>query len=365
MPENEVAFGFIGLQDLFDQRVNQVGVSRVYDAIVQTATEYSRVMLAVISEFATRTIVAQQQIELPGGGTLQPLGPDGNPLPEKSSASYKAAWPIQGGGTAIGTNRITAQLTTVREINKYIMEAGQKDADWNIRHALAAILDNTPWIYLDKTGGMDGKGLGKVTILPLANNDDVVYARRNAVKPAKADHYRSQSAPISDAENPFKEAREILHSYPSNRSGEIICYIAKNLKESVEGLTSFAELRDPDVKMPSTVAYVDGQMKDATGVGDEYIGKVDRIHVVVWDVLPDNYMLFKIIGKPCLRMREYPVPALQGFFPELADVDGNHQDVRIIRFAGYGVSDRLAALMWQIETDEYEVPAGFETPLAV
>jgi hypothetical protein len=185
------------------------------------------------------------------------------------------------------------------------------------------------------------------------------------VEANRANHYRAQGNRISDADSPFEEAREILQSYPSNGKADIICYIAKNLKKSIQGLTDFVEVRDPEVRAPLTSAYVDAEITDNIGPGTEYVGKVDRIKIVVLKRLPDNYMIFKVAGKPCLRMRQYPVPSLQGLFPELADIDGNHKDIRLIRFAGYGVADRLAALVWQIGSATYQVPAGFETPLAV
>ena len=73
------AFGFISLQDLYNQRIQDVGLTRVFTAVQQSAAEYTRVANAVLSEFAVRTIAAQTQVELPGDGSLQPLDADGNP----------------------------------------------------------------------------------------------------------------------------------------------------------------------------------------------------------------------------------------------------------------------------------------------
>ena len=131
-----VAYGFIGLTDLFNQRVQAVGPARVYDAVNASAAEYTRVVNALLSEFAERTIDAQIQFELPGDGSLQPLDADGNPLPVLPSGSYTVAFPIQGAGTAWGTNRITRALMTVEESNRATLDALQKDADWNTRHLL-------------------------------------------------------------------------------------------------------------------------------------------------------------------------------------------------------------------------------------
>ena len=43
---------------------------------------------------------------LGSGGTLQPLDEWGNPLPVKDEGVYDVAFPIQGGGTAWGDNRV-------------------------------------------------------------------------------------------------------------------------------------------------------------------------------------------------------------------------------------------------------------------
>ena len=44
-----VAYGFTGLEDLFNQRVQTVGPARVYDAVQQSAAEYTRVVNALLA----------------------------------------------------------------------------------------------------------------------------------------------------------------------------------------------------------------------------------------------------------------------------------------------------------------------------
>ena len=70
---NTNAYGFIGLTDLYAQRVATVGVGRVYEAVQVSAADYSRVVNSVVSELVEPVTGALEQIELPGDGTLQPL----------------------------------------------------------------------------------------------------------------------------------------------------------------------------------------------------------------------------------------------------------------------------------------------------
>src|SRR3990172_1283304 len=239
-------FGLLKTSDLYTQRIQTVGVGRVYDAVRAHAAEYTRVILGMIAELAERTILAQEQIELPGDGTLQPLDEDGNPLPVLPSGNYQVAYPIQGAGTAWGTNRISRALMTVEESNRNTMDAMQKDADWIIRHLLSAVFDNVAWTYNDKAGADGAKGLGDVTIQPLANNDTVVYTRKGNAAAATDNHYLAQADAIDDSHNPFPTIETELLEHPSN-TGRILVYTPTNLKDSIMALTSFVDVDDPNI----------------------------------------------------------------------------------------------------------------------
>lgn len=357
-------FGFLRTQDQYAQRVTTVGVARVYDAIRSHVAEYTRVVLAMMAEIAEKTEIAQEQIELPGDGTLQPLDEDGNPLPVLPSGSYQVAYPIQGGGTAWGTNRVSRELLTVEEAERNTLDAERRDADWLIRHMLATIFTNTTWTYNDKVGANGSKGLGNITIQPLANDDSVVYVRKGATAPAADNHYLAQADAIADAHNPFPTISAELSEHPSNGNRRILVYIPENLKDSVMGLTSFVPVDDTDIKDPTeaTASNVPNP-----GFGDEVLGKIKgtKCWIVLWGSMPDSYMFAKVEGKAVLKMREYPAPALKGFFPENASVDGNHLVTRMLRYCGFGVSDRVGALVMRIGNASYAIPTGYTAPLPV
>lgn len=357
-------FGYLRTQDLYNQRVVTVGVARVYEAIRSHVAEYTRVVMAMMAEIAEPTEIGQEQIELSGDGTLQPLDEDGNPLPVQPSGNYQVAYPIQGAGTAWGTNRVSRELMTVEEAERNTLDAERRDADWMIRHMLAAIFTNTTWTYKDKVGQNGSKGLGDIVIQPLANNDTVTYVRKGAVAPAADNHYLAQAAAIDNTHNPFPTISGELSEHPSNGNRRILCYIPENLKESVMGLDSFVAVDDVDINDPTQATATN---VPNPGFGDEVLGKIKgtKCWIVLWGVLPDNYIFAKVEGKAVLKMREYPAAALKGFFPENANVDGNHLIQRMLRYCGFGVSDRVGALVYRIGNASYAIPTGYSAPLAV
>lgn len=364
MPSTNVdAYGFVGLKDLYNSRVLQVGIQRVYDAIYESAAEYSRVRGALLADWVEPTEVALQQFELPGSGTLQPLDADGNPLPIVPSGNYQVAFPIQGAGTAYGNNRVSRALETIAEINRSQIDAEQRDSDWLMRHILAALFTNTTYTYNDEAGPNGGKGFGALTIQPLANNDAVLYKLKGATPPVAQNHFLAQAAAIDDDHNPFPTIFTELNHHPSNGNRRIIVYVATNLVPSIKALSDFVR---------SDLLYVNQAITVATpinppplNVGDFVRGTVDNIWIVEWGALPDGYMIAKVEGIAPLRMREYPAPELKGFFPENFSPDGNHLIYRLIRYAGFGVADRISALVMLIGNGSYSIPSGYTAPLKV
>lgn len=359
---NTNAYGFIGLEDLYSQRVATVGVGRVYEAVQVSAAEYSRVVNSVVSELVEPVTGALEQIELPGDGTLQPLDEWGNPMPVQPSGSYQVAYPIQGAGTAWGTNRVTGAMLTVEEANRLTVDAFRRDADWMIRHIMSGILDNTTWTFQDKVGPNGAKGYGALTIQPLANGDAVTYVKKGATAPATDTHYLFQAAAIADATNPYDDIYAELTEHPSN-SGPIKCYISTSLVATTQALTNFIAASDPDIMLGGLNAQLSSSVD--VGFGDRVLGKVDGCWIIEWGRLPAGYIIGHASGTPVLGMREYPAPELQGFFPEQHSPDGNTVVNRFLRYAGFGVKNRVAAVAYLVGAGAYAIPSGYTNPLPV
>lgn len=370
MANNAVAYGFLGIQDLFSQRVQAAGPQRIYTAITESLAEYTRITNNIMGSWIETTEIAQEQYELPAGGTLQPLDEWGNPLPVQPSGNYQVGYPIQGGGTAFGTNRITRAMLTVDEANRLTVNAMMQDKDWILRHALAALLTNTAWTYNDKLGPGGYKGLGNISIQPLANNDSVTYVRVGTGLAATDNHYVAQAANISDAANPFMNIRNLLIEHPSN-SGPFVCYLASNLLTQVQALTEFIENPRDNVIYSANANQLDlagVDMATILGPGKEILGKTKSSNIWLVDtpILPSGYAVTIALGSaPVLKMREYPAPELKGFFGEMHSDDGNQLLSRFIRYAGFGVANRVAAVVLQVGNASYQIPSAYTAPLAV
>lgn len=353
---NGLAWGFVDLRHLWADRVTTLGDRALYDAVNESAAEHTRALNALLSGMADRTTDRTRKIYLAGSGTLQPLDEHGNPLPMRPEGSYDVGFPIQGGGTAWGDNRVTRALMTVEEANRFTVDALTKDRDWIQRHTLAALLDKTSWTHPDPQGD--------ITIQPLANGDAVTYNRVGGAT-ATDNHYIAQAAAIADATNPFPTIYSDLAEHPGN-NGPYVAYIPSNVVDDVEALTAFVPVTDPDIMAGNASDVLTGSMD--RGVGDEVLGKVSKVWIVEWKALPDNYIVAHArgAGSP-LAMREYPATELQGLFPEMHSVDGNHMVNRMIRYAGFGVQHRVSALAYFVEAGDttYDVPTGYDAPLAI
>lgn len=366
MADNTVAYGFTGIQDLFSRRVQEVGYPRIYQAITDTLAEYNRIAGAIMGAWVAPTTVAQEQYEEANEGTLQPIDEWGVPLPVQVSGYHKVAYPIQGAGTAFGDNRVSRAMMTVEEANRYTLDALRRDADWLIRHALAAILDNTAWTYNDKLGANGTKGLGDITIQPLANADSVTYLRRGATT-STDNHYLATASAIADAANPFTAIRAELIEHPRNR-GPFVSYVSTSLTATIGALAEFVEVSDPDIRYGADNDTLEANRPEILGPGVEILGKTksSNFWIVEMPNLPSGYMINVATGAgPALRMREYPAPELQGFFPETFSPDGNKVVRSFLRYAGFGVADRTAMVVQQIGNGTYQIPTGYATPLPV
>lgn len=352
---NTLTYGFVQLSHLAAERVTTVGEQVVFDAVRASAEEWSRQLNALMGTFLERTTDHQIRFSLPGAGTLQPLDENGNPLPVRPEGYYDVAFPIQGGGTGWGTNRVSRALMTVEEANRATLDSLRRDADWVRRHVLAAVFDNVAWTYSDPE-------YGNLTVEPLANSDTVTYLRI-AGETSVDEHYLAQAAAIGDAANPFGTIYDELMEHPSN-SGPVIVYVPSNLTDAIEGLTAFTEVGDPDLRYGVNTDQIESVID--RGFGDEVIGKANKCWIVEWRALPDSYMIAHATGAgPVLRMREYPAGGLQGLFAENHSPDGNLRETRMIRYAGFGVANRIGAVAYRVGNAAYAIPTGYDAPLAV
>lgn len=356
---NAIAYGFHSLADVWAKRVTADIVPVVNAAIVASAAEHTRQMNALMASLATRTTEYKVRYNLPGAGSLQPIDQWGNPVPVKEQESYDVAFPILGGGTAFGTNRVSRAYLTVEEVNNEVLNAQRRDADWMRRHILSAILNNSDWTFKDDKAG-------NLTIKSLANGTADKFSFINGTV-ATDDHYKATASAIADGANPFPAIYEELAEHPEN-GGRFVAFIPSNLKATVTALTEFIEVDSPRVIVGANSDRVAGGGEALVSFGHEYLGelKSSRISVVEWRNLPSNYILTLAVDapQPILAMREHTAPELQGLFVENHSPDGNLAETRFIRYAGFGGWNRTAAVVQQIGNASYQIPTGYAAPMS-
>lgn len=346
-----IAYGFLDLADVMQRRINEVDVGLIRNAIDATIQEHNRVLEAMLSTLASKTTSAKERVLVPGQQELQPLDEYGVPRPTREFVYVEAGYPLFHAGSAIGRDRIARALMTVQELNDEVIRIQAADARWVRRQMLAALLDNQPYTYTDPRHG-------SLTVLPLANGDSQVYPLVGGG--VSTDNHYLAANTISDSSNPFRQIYEELAEHPGNRL-PYVALISNNLRAAVESLASFVPMDDPDIARAATQAEVSARFP--TPLVDEPLGKVGGLWVGVLRALPDNYIIAFAMGETVLRMRELPAEELQGLTREV-EVRESLEEIRFYRSCGFGVWNRTGAVACMIGGSTYQVPAGYDAPVA-
>lgn len=352
---NQVAYGFLDLQRLFDQRATVVGEQVIFDAIDATIAEHNRQITALLGIFATRTTQFQINYQQAGVARLQPGDEKSRARPLEGGGEYTVAFPLQKGDAALGLTYMARQKITVAEVNRRTNLLTMADARWVRDHVLAALVTNVSWSFTDKQHGA-------LTIQPLANGDTVQYLiQAGADQGATDTHFGAQAAAISDGANPFATIHDELLEHPEN-SGEVVVFVPTNLKASILGLANFVPVPDKNVSQPSTALAIEGTLGIATP--GELIGYVDGCWIVWWRSMPSSYMVAMTTGgERALAMREDDTPSLQGF---VRSDDRNvypYYESQWFRQCGFGAWNRVNAYVYYVGGGAYAIPTNYDSPM--
>jgi hypothetical protein len=359
--EYGTGYGFVGLEDLaryrLDQIENGVGVGR--EAVQRTLDFVNNQNTVWRSNLSVDTTIAKELFEMPSGGTLQDIDEHGNPLPTVQLAAQDVAYPIRGGGDATGSDRVSRALMTFADLNRAVQQATFRDKKWHKNYILAAILRSTTYPFLDRTRRMY-RGAGSLTVKPLANGDADTYIVNQGGGTATDNHYLGLTGVISSSNDPFPQIYDELVEH-ADADRDVVAYVAKDLAPVIELLPNFHERRDANIDYGTGVTTVPQGDK---GIGDRYLGYIEGCHVVRMNDIPNGYIFAQLQGARPLAYREYPTPSLQGLFQETHSPDGNHLETRFLRYGGYGVRNRVAALVMQVNSATYNAPTSLPMKLS-
>lgn len=348
-------YGYNNLQDLASERIVGNLIPVVTDAIQQAVAEHNRQLDALMGLFVEKTNLYKERYKQVGAARLQPVDDDGRARPIKPSGYYDVAFPIQAGGTAWGANYVTRAKMTVEDVARQLDMMLIADNRWLRDHILGALFQTTAWTFTDPL-------YGALSIQPLANGDGVPY-NIVAGNDAGADdtHQLGQAGAINTT-NPYPTIFTELTEHPEN-GGKVIAFIPTGLKATTVALATFLSVADANVRIGADSNVLVGALGvpvPGTVIGYETSG----VWIVEWPFLPANYIVAVTTDGPRpVGMREDPEPELQGFKMVAERDDHPFWEAQWLRRAGFGIRNRVGAVVMEISDASYDIPTGFETPM--
>lgn len=353
---NQVAYGFLNMQDVLGNRITEIGVSRVTKAIDETISFYNQNIDAMTNSLTKKTTEYKVQYGLPQYSRLQPLDDSGRARPIKPIAYYSREFPLRQAGAAWGSNYRTRVKMTVEEANYYTNVLTQSDAEWIRDHLLAAIFTNANW-----TNNEEGRGVH--TVNPLANGDAETFFLSTTGAMATDTHYLAQAGAILDASNPFPAIYTELTEHPDNQ-GDVVVFIGDANVTAVKALSTFYPIQDSNLTYGTGITRL-SSTPGGSNLPGELIGYVGGCFVHRWSAVPTDYLVAVTTGgeRP-VAMRQEPEAELQGFNKVAERNDHPFYESQYQRHAGFGAWNRVGAVVQRVGNGTYAVPTGLTAPLA-
>lgn len=347
-----VLHGLLNQRDLYNTRVTEVGVETVVRAIQQSVAEHNRQLDALTGLFVRKTTAFKTRYKTPVVARLQPMDDSGRARPVKPFSQYDVAFPIQGGGIAWGHNYVTGIKMTVEEVAAATSAMLDADFRWMRDHILAALFLDGSWSFVDDDHGT-------LTVKGLASGDTDTYnVMAGADAGATDDHVKGAgsltAAVFTDIYNELKE-------HPENM-GDVVTFVPTASRSTVEGLTGFIEIADPNIQQGANTATINGALN--VPIPGTLFGYIEGNWVAEWRSMPSNYLISVTTeGEKPLAQREDMEAELQGFQEVARRDDHPWYERQYLRRAGFGAWNRVGGIVYETDNATYSVPTNYSSPM--
>lgn len=350
-----ILLGLLNQADLYDTRVTTAGIQVVQRSIDESVAEHNRQLDALMALFTTTRTDPQTRYLAAGATRLQPLDENGRARPVKPSGYFTLGFPLHDAGIAWGRNYRTSIKMTVREVANIVAMMMDADSRWMRDHLLAALFyenGTTAWTYPDDT-------FGNISVYGLANGDTQTFQILSGADSAATDDHVKGATALTEAV--FQDIHDELVEHPEN-GPEIIVFIPTASRATVEALTNFYPIADPNLNAGIAVTQLTAAL--GASVPGEYIGYIAGCKVVVWAGMPSAYALGVAAGgeKP-IAMRLEPEAQLQGFNKVADRNDHPWYEQQYMRVAGFGAWNRVGAIIYKTDNASYSIPTGYSSPM--
>jgi len=348
--------GLLNQADLYATRVTTQGIQVVQRAVDESVAEHNRILDSLMALFTTTRTDPQTRYLAAGATRLQPLDENGRARPIVPSGYFTLGFPLHDAGIAWGRNYRTSIKMTVGEVARVVSMMLDADSRWMRDHLLAALFyenSTTPWTFTDVQ-------FGAVSVYGLANGDAQTFQVLSGADSAATDDHVKGAAALTEAV--LQDIHDELVEHPEN-GPEIIAFIPTASRATVEALTNFYPVADPNLSAGSAVTQFTASL--GVAVPGELIGYCAGCKIVVWPGMPTGYVLGVAVGgeKP-IALRQEPEAELQGFKKVAERNDHPWYEQQYLRVAGFGAWNRVGAIVVKIDNATYSIPTGYTSPMA-
>ena len=346
---NAIPYGFYRLADLENQRISEVGVSRVETAVRQSIDEHNRNLNAMLNVFVRKTTDYKIKYSLPGATRLQLGDEDGRARKVKTFGQYEVGFPLRHFMIAWGANWVTRKKMTVAQAAAAVNTLLSADTRTVRDGILISLFDNTGYTFADPV-------YGNLAVKGLANSDSVVYNVITGADTGTTDsHFLAQTGAaitLATVQANYTELTE----HPEN-GGEVVMWVPSNQRSAVEAMTGFVPKSDSNVQLGTAQNQLVGSPPVA-GPG-EVFGYVGHTWMYEWRQLPSDYCVsIATEGEKPLAMREDPETDLRGFRPAEERNDFPYWENQYVHRFGIGAWNRVGATVIRINNASYAIPTG-------
>lgn len=364
-------FGALGVNETDYQFINTIGQSIVYDATLQVLGDHNADMELAMAIFIDRTTSDfKVRYKLPGSGELQLVNRTSRPLDVKASGQWDVAFTLEEHAAAIARDRVTAGYMTIQEYNRHIETVKRQDRNTVRKQILRALFNNAARTFVDPDRGT-------LTVVPLANNDAVVYPPViGSTDDATANNYLTSgyvSSAISDTNNPIPTIVNALESHFGTPTGgsDIVVFINNAETTRFQGLTNFDPVPNRFVSYGANTALVNADAQEGVDwrnapLPGRVIGETDSALLVEWRWIPAGYLLaiHRDAEPPLWKRIDPPGTGLgTGDLMMVAQNGGSLENASHPLYEafwshrfGLGVANRLNGVIMQLTAGGFTVP---------
>lgn len=346
------SYGMLTSFDSDRQFVSTVGQDVVYAAINDLLDRHNKVVNESMAVFVDRqTDLHKMRYLLPIGGEMQTLGQQAPPGAVKRTGSYDVALPLVGIGDRLAGDRVDLGYLTAGQLEKQIKSILDRNRNSVRRDLLASIFINTSRTFADPIWG-------NLTIEPLANGDAVVYPPViGAAAGAIDNHYVTGALTVANYQTHLDD---LIEHFGWVQGGDnVLCLCNPTDGVTVAAMAGFNAYADRYTN-PSDAATWASSFPNAPGIT---IGRLLGSWVNEWAWIPEDYLVFVHLDVPApLYMREDPADTGLGTGLKLVATDEQYPITNSFyehRY-GFGVANRLNAVVWNVTTGSYSIPSHYD-----